>query len=433
MARAPWKFDVTLLDLAGYSSNGATVHLAENDRLVVKISSSSDTGLQDDFFVEELLATELQSTDGGISWEECEGQMPPEGCRVGDGTWVRIGAEVLRDEALREHLEREGLGHLYKPGGWMGYRLYRAEKRAELEALGWQVDDAFEGIVAHYPGIVAWTSTDDGETWTSRPIEKAPRGAHIVGWNVGTPVVLANGTILGAIYGRVNREDPSSRVWASRSTDGGQTWDFITVFHDPTGDASFNEADLVLMPSGRILAMARPQVTAKHNMFQSYSDDGGLSWSAPEQVPFWGFPPNLLLLDSGAVMVTYAHRRHPCGVRACISYDEGRTWDVENEIIVRDDSLPKGVGYPKSVQLSDGSIFTVCAQTKIAGLKPEDQVKYGKTLILHPWFHTYIAASRYSPDYVRARGQKKIYPTGVFPRRTTPTTGTDATTDSPQR
>ena len=125
--------------------------------------------------------------------------------------------------------------------------------------------------------------------------------------------------------------------------------------------------------------------------------------------------------------------KHQAGVRACVSYDEGRTWDVDNEKIIRDDSLPKGVGYPKSVQLSDGSIFTVCAQSKIAGLKPEDRVEYGKTLVLHPWFHCYVAGSRYSPDFVRARGQQRVYPEGVFPRRTVSTAGTDAIADSPQR
>ena len=105
----------------------------------------------------------------------------------------------------------------------------------------------------------------------------------------------------------------------------------------------------------------------------------------------------------------------------------------EMEIIIRDDSLPKGVGYPKTVQLSDNSLFTVYAMTKIAGLKPEDQVQYGKKLVLHPWFHTFIGGSRYTTDYVRPRGQASAYPTGVFPRRTTPEIGTDAIKDSPQR
>ena len=41
--------------------------------------------------------------------------------------------------------------------------------------------------------------------------------------------------------------------------------------------------------------------------------------------------------------------------------------NVDNEKIIRDDSLPKGVGYPQSVQLPDGSIFTVYYQKERPG------------------------------------------------------------------
>ena len=56
----------------------------------------------------------------------------------------------MSGDALRQHLEREGLGHLYKTDGQMAYRLYKTDKRPELEAQGRQVNDAFEGIVAVY-------------------------------------------------------------------------------------------------------------------------------------------------------------------------------------------------------------------------------------------------------------------------------------------
>ncbi len=437
MAAGPWKFDMTLLDLTGYSSNSAVIYLADDDRLIVSISSESEAGLYDDFFVEDHRTTQVQSEDGGISWEESEDQLPPPGVRAPDGTRVYIGGQTLGGDSLREHLEGEGLGHLHKPDGLMAYRLYKAEKRAELEAQGWQVDDAFGGIVAVYPEIVTWRSEDDGKTWKSSPIDNAPHGdfpmaAHMVGF-FGSGLLLPDGAILGAVYGRLNRTERTTRVWSTRSTDSGRTWTFTPVFFDPADEIGYNETSLLAMPSGRILAVARPQFAADQNLWQSTSEDGGLTWSVPEQVPFWGFPAKLINLMNGDIMATYAHRRHPTGVRACISHDEGRSWDVENEKIIRDESLPKGVGYPQSVQLSDNSLFTVCAISKIAGLKPEDQVEYGETLILHPWFHTYIVGSRYSPDFVRPRGQQLDYPPGVFPRRTTPESGTDAVEESPQR
>lgn len=433
MAAGPWKFDVTLLDLMGYSSDSARLYLAPDDRLVVSIGSSSETGLYDDFYVQELRTTELQSTDGGISWKACEGQMPPSGVRAVDGTWVCVGNETLEGEALGEHLGREGLGHLYRPGAQMGHRLYRAEKRAELEAQGYYVYDAFKGLVATLPEIVTFISKDAGKTWTRRRIDNAPRFAWICGWHGGRGIVLADGTLLGAIYGRLNRTDPAQRVWVTRSTDHGLTWEFIPLFYDLDQQVGFDETCLIVLPSGRILAMSRPEFPDRHNMWQSFSDDGGQSWSAAHQVPFWGFPPHLIAFNNGDVMVTYAHRRHPCGVRACVSHDEGQTWDIENEKIIKDDSLPKGVGYPESAQLSDSSLFTTYAMSKIAGLKPEDQVQYGRTLVLHPWFHTFVGGSRYSLDFVGARGQQRVCPAGVFPRRSTPEIGTDAVKTSPQR
>ncbi len=113
----PWKIDITLLDLTGYSSNGAEVFLVEGGRPVVLISSESEAGLYDDFFVEEHRTTLLTLRDGGISWEECDDALPPAGADAPDGTRVYIGNQALSGDALREHLEGEGLGHLYKPDG----------------------------------------------------------------------------------------------------------------------------------------------------------------------------------------------------------------------------------------------------------------------------------------------------------------------------
>ena len=63
--------------------------------------------------------------------------------------------------------------------------------------------------------------------------------------------------------------------------------------------------------------------------------------------------------------MTYGYRRPPLGVRACLSSDCGKTWDLANEIVLRLDggTLPEqnrkvadaDLGYPTSVQLADGS------------------------------------------------------------------------------
>ena len=83
----------------------------------------------------------------------------------------------------------------------------------------------------------------------------------------------------------------------------------------------------------------------------------------------WGYPAHLLLLRNGVVLCSYGCRRSPYGIRACFSDDGCKTWDVEREVVLRSDGLTGGagegkgdssdLGYPKTVELSDGSLFTV--------------------------------------------------------------------------
>jgi len=99
------------------------------------------------------------------------------------------------------------------------------------------------------------------------------------------------------------------------------------------------------------------------------SPDCGRTWESVLKTPVWGYPQHLLPLRDGRLLMTYGYRRPPLGVRACLSADCGKTWDLANEIVLRmDGGTSKGqsrkvadadLGYPTSVQLADGSIFSV--------------------------------------------------------------------------
>ena len=67
------------------------------------------------------------------------------------------------------------------------------------------------------------------------------------------------------------------------------------------------------------------------------------------------------------MLCTYGYRRDPMGVRGCISED-GVHWDVANEFVIREGGTAPieaepgwywHIGYPTSIQLQDGTIFTV--------------------------------------------------------------------------
>ena len=55
--------------------------------------------------------------------------------------------------------------------------------------------------------------------------------------------------------------------------------------------------------------------------------------------------------------MTYGFRSPAYGIRARLSDDNGRTWG--DEIILRDDGGSYDLGYPLTVQRSDGKIVTV--------------------------------------------------------------------------
>ena len=68
----------------------------------------------------------------------------------------------------------------------------------------------------------------------------------------------------------------------------------------------------------------------------------------------------MLVHSSGAIVLTYGRRKAPYGERARISRDGGKTWG--EEIVISSEATSGDLGYPSSVELSDGSILTVYYQ-----------------------------------------------------------------------
>ena len=313
----------------------------------------------------------LYSPDGGRTWREkadadYKPRPPQSGLALRDGTRISIGPlmhEVLPAEKKQELLQR---GILVKewPDGHLSasYRVKMTRQRPGQAAK------------VRYPDLPAFASMG--------------------GFGLG--VVLPSDVLLKPVYGRLLPDDAASRTWVLRSEDRGDSWQLVTVAND--GEHSFNESDLLALPDGRVLAMIRieggqnattpPQERGR--LWQAESADEGKTWSAPRRTDIWGYPPTLLRLRNGDLLCSYGYRRAPYGIRACFSHDQGRTWDTANEVILRADALPDGaragrgtpsdLGYPRSVELADGTIFTVYYITLGDGV-------------------THIAASRWAPDF----------------------------------
>ncbi len=213
-------------------------------------------------------------------------------------------------------------------------------------------------------------SRDGGKTWdepTACPVS-APHGAN----------VLSNGDL---IYAGTMRDESAGVpvVAVARSSDQGITWKVIhSVAAHVAGDGPTTEKGgrlcephIVEVSPGRLLVMARYQATDhdKRILWQMSSDDGGKTWTPPASSNVLGYPPHLLKLNDGRILVSYAVRRTNPGQRFCVSNDGGKTWDPSNEF-----RLPEGpsgdLGYPSSAQLNDGSIISVYYQRETISEKP---------------------------------------------------------------
>ena len=222
------------------------------------------------------------------------------------------------------------------------------------------------GVLDQYPtipeehgkgGSFVRVSHDGGMTWgeTVQLPVSTPHG----------PIVLKDGTIfyLGKEHYSEGAETPHViSVWVS--SDEGMTWSKRGELSPPEGTNwnNFHEPHVVELDNGRLIGIIRaqgPEVAYHFTMYQSISDDGGRTWSDMVPLGVCGSPPHLIKHSSGALVLVYGRRAEPFGERALVSRDNGETW--EDDYIISE-TTPCDLGYPCSVELSDGSILTVYYQ-----------------------------------------------------------------------
>jgi hypothetical protein len=207
-------------------------------------------------------------------------------------------------------------------------------------------------------GVYLKISSDNGNTW-SKPIPGKD--------TFHNGIELKDGTLLLAAY------NSNSEIILSRTYLKKEPWEWIsdTLSLPKYKSYGFAEPQLLLLPNNRIIMLIRTTAANpyddenyKNLMWETYSDDNGKSWVEPYPLPIWGFPPHLLLLKDGRILCTYGYRRAPYGERACISID-GVTWKHEDEIIMRDDTPNKDLGYPVSLEIELNTILTVYYQPNV--------------------------------------------------------------------
>mgnify|MGYP002400568141 CR=1 FL=1 len=420
-----WKLDVVLYDRSGWAALAYLPPIQrENGEILVGFDAQNEGALTDDFYTAHSEWIFVSSCSGAKSWR----QIPSHSAelnpyrnaqfatawpvRLPDGTLINVIDNMLTLQEQKQRLDTLGIGDLWHPDSRFDWDLWPASFAERLKAEGLMVFDKQgpwlpAGVVAtHARPLVVAVSSDGGATWKTKPIEGLPEFSRVVGW-FRRGVVLPDGTVLGPIYGQIKGEG-SRRSWDSdgtyilRSEDRGNSWRLITLAYDPSGKQGFNETDLFLLPNGRILAMIRNDGEGAR-LYQSYSDDGGRTWTPPVPTKIPGSPAHVTSLRSGNLLCTYRYEGYN-GYRAVLSWDKGKSWDLDNEKILLDDLLPGSLGYPTSMQLNDGTIFTLYNGVKPGPPRPGDQRTYKSVLSLQPPLHSYLAGSIYTENFVKPLG-----------------------------
>lgn len=176
---------------------------------------------------------------------------------------------------------------------------------------------------------------------------------------IPTMTTSQKGTLIVACEGRVDewKDKSPTRVVVKRSADAGQSWsDQQTVMQQESNEAYMDPLLVADMVTGRVFLFAtrwqnKEAQAITNNVYMSYSDDDGISWSAPVEMtdklcapgrrmvghgPGSGLQmksskyPNRLILPTRQIVVATKKSE----MYTVYSDDHGATWQVGNQVSV---------------------------------------------------------------------------------------------------
>ena len=152
------------------------------------------------------------------------------------------------------------------------------------------------------------------------------------------------------------------RVFYAKSENDARGFRFVSWLREHPKGFDIMPSSLSL-DSGMILTAVRCRTRDGNkdyiDLFESR--DSGLHWNlVGTPVPdtgTGGSPPALLKLADGRLCLIYGYRNHPFGIYAVLSPDRGQSWS--KPIPLRMGGGNHDIGYPRAVQVSDGSVVVV--------------------------------------------------------------------------
>jgi len=231
-------------------------------------------------------------------------------------------------------------------------------------------------------------SDDGGRTWEHTSFNTPMEDEYQFVGPIRAPIIHPNKTIsLMRCVGTGEEGVPEGHIshkckaWLVHSTDGGRTWpDWTEVEVWDDTFPLFYEADFARMPDGRILASSRrewmhpingkplpyppgtmPNDHAASHIVLLESIDEGRTWSEPREfLQYSEVHAQLTLLHDDRLLCTYTNYHLPFGVVGVVSYDYGKTWDLEHPVQL---ALSNGAktGWATTRELPDGTLVTIYA------------------------------------------------------------------------
>ena len=271
-----------------------------------------------------------RSYDGGLSWS---GHLPlPE-------QWFEV--PETDDPAIRRKTPFSEVPTLYR--------------FPEIEG-----EDRVCMYTGRYPSRYA-LSEDGGATWSE--LQPLLFGGEQIDHAVvlfSDMIPLRNGSYMGTFHKRIGEE---LVVFKSLTSDG-------LSFSKPEPiasheEASLCEAEFIRSPDGKRIALLMRENSRQYQSFISFSEDEGMSWSAPVEVPpsLTGDRHKAIYTPDGRLIVSFRDRGHDSPTFGSWVAWVGRFEDLEQgkegqyRILLKKNHKGNDCAYPTVHLLPDRSVF----------------------------------------------------------------------------